>query len=304
MNCREGPISILELPIRFRIFLHAPALVFVTLLALSGCGDDAGDEVKSLRIGVLPDESAEELSARYGLLLDYFGRATGIAFELVIPTTYGELLTLFNTEKVDLAYLGGFTFLKARTESGAVPLVMRDVDTRFTSLFLVKGNSPAKSIKDLKGKSFSFGSRLSTSGHLMPRHYLIRENIDPERFFAKVTYSGAHDKTVFLVRDGTVDAGVTNAVTLRRMIKEGKFETKDIRILWETPPYADYVWVAQRRLPEPIREKILEAFLEISLDQEGHETILRQIGANIFLPARSEDFNELQVIGDSLGMLN
>ncbi len=288
---------------RFRQLFYLPALALIVLFGFSGCGDDPADDIKVIRVGVLPDESEEKLSARYMPLLRHLEKATGITFELVIPANYDGLLTLFNKEEVDLAYFGGFTFLKARSDSGAVPLVMRDVDTRFTSLFIVKSDFPAMSLKELRGRTFSFGSRLSTSGHLMPRHFLVREDIEPEEFFAKVTYSGAHDKTVALVREGAVDAGVANALIVRKMLTDHRSTKTEIRILWETPPYADYVWAVQHKIPTSVRQKIVAAFLEISSERGDHEAILKSVGANIFLPARGEDFKELQSISEGLDML-
>jgi len=122
-----------------------------------------------LRVGILPDVSEENLRKRYGPLLNHLSAKTGFDLNLVLPTDYGDLVRLFRENKVDLAYFGGLTFVQAQVFYNAEPLVMRDVDTRFTSWFLVRKSDPARNLADLKGKVFSFGSRLSTSGHLMPR---------------------------------------------------------------------------------------------------------------------------------------
>jgi phosphonate transport system substrate-binding protein len=179
-------------------------VMFTALIACTSNREGGEIALSSLRISILPDEGREKLIERYTPLFEYLARETGIPYELIIPETYGELLELFHAKKIDLAYFGGFTFVKANVIDNAVPLVMRDVDTRFTSYFLVKGDHPAENISDFKGKRFSFGSSLSTSGHLMPRYFLKEMDIIPEVFFSDTRYSGKHDLTAYWVRDGLV----------------------------------------------------------------------------------------------------
>lgn len=250
----------------------------------------------TLRIGVLPDESPERLRQRYEPLLDHISEQLQISCELVIPSSYDELLSLFTDQSVDLAYFGGFTYVKARQKTGAVPLVMRRIDTRFTSYFLVTGDSTVESLQDLRGKRISFGSRLSTSGHLMPRFFLGQQNIDPESYFNEIFYSGAHDKTAYRVRDGQVDVGAANAATVRSMLEDGRLDKGDIRILWETPPYADYVWAMRPVFETSARERLRDAFLLLTPEIDRHAAILAGVNAQGFVPADPDFFSDLEQI--------
>jgi len=257
-----------------------------------------------VRIGVLPDMSERNLHQRYNPLLKYLSEETGLDFKLVLPADYEELLYLFSVHEVDLALFGGLTFVRARTSYQAEPLVMRDVDTRFTSVFLVSYSSPANELADLKGSSFAFGSRLSTSGHLMPRHFMQDEKqILPEKFFGKVVYSGAHDKTAYMVRDGEVDIGAANTEIVIGMFRDGRLKEKDLRILWETPPYPDYVWAVSRNLNENIKTQLRDAFLGLDLNDTYHSHILAGLGARNFLPAGFRAFLPLQRIAANLELL-
>ncbi len=182
---------------------------------------------------------------------------------------------------------------------------MRDVDTRFTSWFLVKDGETAHDLTDFKGKIFTFGSRLSTSGHLMPRHFLQTEmQIIPEEFFSEVRYSGAHDKTVNLVLDGVVDLGVANSEIVRTMTRDGRVKENDLHVLWETPPFNDYVWAVQDDLNEGIKTQLRDAFLELDVDDSVQGKILKNMGTEGFLPAGDRDFLLLQQIADTLGLLD
>lgn len=271
---------------------------------LSACsGNEHDTSLGTVHIGVLPDQSEERLRKRYAPLLGFLSIETGAVVELVVPGSYEELVRLFGERRIDLALFGGATFVKANALHGALPLVMRDRDTRFTSVLIVAADG-AKAIEELQGKRLSFGSRLSTSGHLMPRYFLQSEyRITAEDYFGDVQYSGKHDRTAHWVRDGKVDAGVANSNIVRALFENGHLSPEDVRILWESPPYTDYVWAVHPRITRADREKIQQAFLKLSVDNAGHKNILSNVGAGSFYPASMTDFVELQEVMAKLGML-
>ena len=130
----------------------------------------------------------------------------------------------------------------------------------------------------------------------MPRFFLNKNGIEPESFFSRVEYSGKHDLTAYWVRDGKVDLGVANAKVIDSMFQDGRLAQDSIRILWETPPYADYVWALQSDMNDTIRSKIINAFLSLSPDKPEHTEILTKIDSRGFLPASIKDFNDLHEI--------
>jgi len=238
-------------------------IIILILTVLVSCTSNKNDDegtFSKLRIGILPDESREKLIEHYSPLFEYIAGETGVSYELIIPESYSKLLELFHENKIDLAYFGGFTFVQAHITDNAVPMVMRDVDTRFTSYFLVRGDDPASDIFEFKGKRFSFGSDLSTSGHLMPRYFLKEMGIVPEVYFSEVRYSGKHDLTAYAVRDGIVDLGVANHSVINGMFKDGRLSRQDVRILWETPAYPDYVWALRPEISKDYQIRLRDAF--------------------------------------------
>ena len=263
-----------------------------------------GNTPSIIHVGILPDESVEELHQRYDPLLKYLSVKIGIEFKLVIPSDYAELMRLFRDHKVELAYFGGLTFVRANLFHHAEPLVMRDVDTRFTSWFLVKNDNTAQNLESFKGKEFTFGSRLSTSGHLMPRHFMQSEKkIIPEKFFSKVLFSSTHDKTAYWVRDGVVDLGVANSEIIRSMLRDGRLQENDLRILWETPPYPDYVWAIHAHFNDNLKILLRDAFMGLVSQDPVQGKILAAMGAGSFLPAGVDDFLPLNKIAKPLGLL-
>ena len=279
-------------------------ITFTLLLQLSACSGPAqGPSGATLRIGILPDENTNALRERYRPLLEFLSQETGLSYELIIPGSYEELVNIFGQGQIDLAYFGGATFVEANHRHNAIPLVMRDVDTRFTSV-LVVADQGLGTLKALRGRSLSFGSRLSTSGHLMPRDFLQTEHgIEPEDYFRSIQYSGKHDRTAYWVRDGKVDAGIVNAEIIRKMLSDGRLRAGDIRIIWTTPPYTDYVWTAHPNIHPVNRDRIQQAFLQLGLDNPQHDTILSNLGASGFYPASVKDFADLRQTMAGLGVL-
>jgi len=257
-----------------------------------------------LRVGVLPDQSVEALRKRYAPLLEYLSATTGLDTKLVTPSDYNSLIRMFRDDEVELAYFGGLTFVQAHTFYDAEPLVMRNKDSRFTSWFLVKSGDTSSVLTDFKGKKFSFGSSQSTSGHLMPRYFMGQEKqIIAEDFFSEVRYSGSHDKTAYLVRDGEVDLGVANSEIIRSMIRDGRLKENDLRVLWESPPYSDYVWTVHDHLDEGIKTQLRDAFLGLNAYDVDHGKVLAAMSAENFLPAVSRDFLTLKQTAATLELL-
>ena len=289
--------------LRSLLILGATAIL---LFSLIGCSSENGhsDMPTVLKIGILPDESETVLLKRYTPLFKHLSEELGVPYELKISKSYDTLLEQFNNKEIDLAYFGGYTFLQAYHNSRAVPLVMRDIDIYFTSYFIAKANTAESNIKDFSGKTFSFGSRLSTSGHLMPRYYLKNMNIEPETYFSKTSYSGSHDTTAYWVKDGITDIGVTNSTILDKMLQDGRLKKHEIKIIWKTPPYPDYVWALQSDYSTTVQTKIREAFLTLTPSNKEHAAILTHVDAGGFLPASIDDFSKLNDIALQSGLLD
>ena len=277
------------------------ALFFGLAFFLNGCGPEEGGAVSGkLRVGVLPDEEEAELRDRYAPLLRYLSRVLDVDVELVVPRDYASMLSSFAAGELDLANFGGVTFVKANEAYGAEPLVLRDIDLKFTTFFLSRPDALRQTIEEFQGQRFAFGSELSTSGHFMPRYFMQAEGLVPERFFTSVEYSGSHDATVYWVRDGKVDLGAVNSEVVQAMLADGRLTAGEVRVVQETPPYADYVWAVQASLDPGFVSRLRNAFLDLSPSDDRNAEILSRLGAGGFLPARDSDFTRLREVVRSL----
>ena len=284
-----------------RLWLFVAALAGLTLLLIAIRPKWTSDflstsrevQITSLRVAVLPDTKPEELQQRHASLIRYLSDTLNMPVELVIPANYDEMLAYFAKGKIDLASFGGYTFVLARQCCNAMPLVMRDVDRNFTTVFLASASDSRNSLQDFKGARFTFGAPLSTSGHLMPRYYLEQQGIIPEQFFGEVQYSGGHDKTAFAVQDHVVDLGAANSVIINQMAQRGQIGPDTLKIIWETPTFVDYVWAVPATMPTSLVNQIRDAFLELSKIDPAQSVILEDQGTDGYLPAALSDFEVL-----------
>ncbi len=262
----------------------------------------ATDQV--LRVSAIPDESPTELQRKFAPLGGYLEKATGMKVNFVPVTDYAATVEGLAASKLDLVWYGGFTFVQARRRTGtAIPLVQREEDAKFHSKFIVPASSKAKTLADLKGSSFAFGSVSSTSGHLMPRYFLLNNGIDPEKAFAKVAYSGAHDVTAKWVQAGKVDAGVLNESVFQKLLEEKKIDPSKVRVLWTTPEYFDYNWTVRGDLDRKLAEKIKRAFLALDYSNPEHKIILDLQRTHKFIPTGPEDYKAIEEAARSAGLL-
>ncbi|MCP5267803.1 MAG: putative selenate ABC transporter substrate-binding protein [Zoogloeaceae bacterium] len=263
----------------------------------------AADEAV-LRVSAIPDEAPTELQRKFAPLGKYLEKETGMKVSFVPVSDYAAVVESLATKKLDLVWLGGFTFVQAkiRTNGTANPIIQREEDAKFTSKF-VTADPAIKSYADLKGKTFAFGSPSSTSGHLMPRHFLLQANINPDKDFKNVAFSGAHDATVAFVAAGKADAGVLNASVWDKLVEAKKVDTDKVRVFSTTPPYYDYNWTVRGDLDPALVKKLSDAFLKLDAKNPEHAEILQLQRASKFIPSKAANYDGIEQAAKAAGLL-
>ena len=252
------------------------------------------------RIGILPDQSKEHLAEIYQPLTEYITQETGIKGRLIIPATYSALLNSFYGGDVNIALFGGVTFVRAHLEDDARPIALRNVDLKFSSVVLAQAKSRASSLHELEGLKFGFGSKLSTSGYMMPIYFFREMGIEPEKFFGEIIHSETHEETALKVQNGEVFAGVINSGIVQSMFETGELDQNKVKMLWQSPTFADYVWAANSSVPDNQAAAFRKALLNLNIQNPEHEILLNKLGAQYYLPASREDFIDLIDIVKSL----
>ncbi len=259
----------------------------------------------TLKVSAIPDEAPTELQRKFAPLGKYLEAHIGMPVEFIPVTDYAATVEGLAAKKLDMVWYGGFTFVQARirTNGTAIPLVQRAEDEKFQSVFITQPNSGINSLADLKGKTFTFGSPSSTSGHLMPRWFLLQQGIDPDKDFKRVAFSGAHDATALQVAGGKVDAGAMNISVWHKMLEEKKLDPSQIKVFYTTPPYYDYNWTVCGDLDPALVQKLQDAFLGLDPTQPAHKAILDLQRASKFIPTTPENYQSIEQAARSAGLL-
>ena len=276
------------------------ALAAGIALSVSALAAQAADVLK---VSAIPDEAPTELLRKFKPLGAYLEKELGMPVQFVPVSDYAAVVEGIAADRVDLAWLGGFTFVQTRLKTGnAIPLVQREQDEKFTSKF-ISADASVKSLQDLKGKTFAFGSVSSTSGSLMPRYFMQKDGIVPEQFFSRVAFSGAHDATVAWVQAGKVDAGVLNASVWDKLVAAGKVDTAKVRVIATTPTYYDYNWTVRGSLDPELAGKIKAAFLALDPAKPEHKAILDLQAASRFIETKPENYQGIEEAARAAGLL-
>ncbi len=260
------------------------AVVSAILVVSAALG--RADVPEVLRVSVIPDENPTELLRIYTPFTQYLARELGMKVHFTPVVDYAATVEGLAAKKLDLVWYGGFTSVQAvrRTQGQATRLALREEDAEFKSVFIARPGSGIKTLPDLKGKTFAFGSVGSTSGHLMPRSFMLEAKVNPERDFKQVAYSGAHDATALWVESGKVDAGALD-------------------VFYTTPPYVDYVWTARGDLDRGIQDRITAAFLKLDYGNPEHRQLLDLLRTKKYIKANDADWKGIEEAAIAAGLL-
>ena len=288
------------------MFSLNPATRFKALmLSALFCAATAAQAQQVFRVTTIPEEAATEQMRKFTPLANYLEKQLGVKVEFTPVSDYPAAVEALVNKKVDLAWLGGFTYVQANLRSGGkiVPLAQREEDTKFQSVFIAKTDSGIKSLADMKGKQISFGSQSSTSGHAMPRGVLVEAGINPEKDFARIAYSGAHDATIASVVSGKVDAAALDITVWKKFVAENRVDTKAVDVFYTTKPFFNYNWSVHADMPKAMQEKVKAALLAISPSVPEQAEILKLNRATRYIETKPENYKELEAAARNLGLL-
>jgi phosphonate transport system substrate-binding protein len=296
---------------RFVQAVAASALLFVP-----GCGSEeepssnAGSDLPTLVFTAIPDQNSTELEQKFAPVASYLSAQLGVPVKYLPTTSYDASVNSFKNGDVQLAWFGGLTGVQARKAvAGAQAIAQGKIDPKFKSYFVANvdtGIAPSDEFPmDLKGKSFTFGSRRSTSGRLMPEHF-IRENTgsSPDEFFGQLSnFSGSHDKTAKLVEAGTYQSGALNYATYDKMVADGKLDPSKCVKIWTTPDYADYNWTAHPSLDSTYGSGFTTKLQQALVNMTEPELLAAVTRPEGLIPASNEDFASIHQLAIELGFM-
>lgn len=285
--------------------MRALKAVLLLFMLIASTGIALADVPALLRVSAIPDENPTELLRIYTPFAAYLSKELGMPVRFTPVVDYAATVEGLSAGKLDLVWYGGFTSVQAvrRTNGAAKRLVLRQEDAEFKSVFIARPGSGPRSLADLKGKSFAFGSVSSTSGHLMPRYFLLQAKVSPEKDMKQVAYSGAHDATALWVESGKVDAGALNFLVWEKLVQTKKVDLAKVNLFYTTPPYVDYVWTARGELDKGLQEKITSAFLKLDYANPEHKRLLDLHRTKKYIKANDADWKMIEEAAIAAGLL-
>lgn len=282
-------------------------LSLLMLFTLSACSENTPDEgqkgskTETIKIGAIPDQNAADLNRSMEDFAKDLGEKTGLNVEYVPSVDYSALVTAFERGEIQLAWFGGLTGVQARNlVPDAEAFAQRPIDEKFKSVFIAHTDVEIEGLEDLKGKSFTFGSESSTSGHLMPRYFMMEAGLDPDQDLdGRPNYSGSHDKTYKLVESGAFQTGALNISVWEAAVKEGKVDESKVKVFYTTPEYYDYNWTLNK-LDTETKEKLKEAIL--TMNSEDNE-IMELLQTDKFIETKNENYEAIEKVAKQLKII-
>jgi len=272
----------------------------MTLLATSALAD-------TFTFTAIPDEDESRLNERFGKVADYLAEQLGVEVKYIPVKSYPAAITAFRNDQVQLAWFGGLSGVQARELVPGSTAIAQGYEDQFFKTYIIANVSTGLEASDefpqgIKDKTFTFGSKGSTSGRLMPEFH-IRENMGaPEDVFARVGFSGDHSRTVTQVESGAYEVGAVNYSVYDNRVAEGKTDPEKVKVIWTTPTYPDYQWTIRgdvdARYGEGFTQKVTDALLNMN-----DKDLLASFPRKSFVPASNDDYAPIKATGEAIGLL-
>jgi phosphonate transport system substrate-binding protein len=278
------------------------------VLLLAAC--DSREPAQTFTFTAIPDQDESRLEQRFGKVAEHLEEALGVPVKYVPVKSYPAAVTAFRNDEVQMAWFGGLSGVQARRlVPGSRAIAQGQEDTAFKSYFIANsstGLEPGDSLPDAFAEqpSFTFGSKGSTSGRLMPEYYFReRFGAPPQELIDKVGFSGDHSRTLSLVESGAYATGALNYQVWDQALADGDIDTDKVQVIWETPAYPDYHWTVRGDLDQRFGDGFSQRVTEVLLAIDDPE-LLEAFPRSAFVPADNDDYQAIEDTAESIGLLD
>ena len=286
------------------VFSKLAVLLFTCLCLVSTAAAE-----RTLSFTAIPDQDTARLEERFAGIASYLEKELKVPVKYVPVKSYSASVTAFKNNSVQLAWFGGLSGVQARLAvPGSQAIAQGEEDPEFKSYIIAHkstGLKPSEVFpKEIRGKTMTFGSKSSTSGRLMPEHF-IRQNFDdesPDKIFKRVGYSGDHSKTIALVQSGAFEVGAVNYKVWDKELKAGLIDTDKVQIIWSTPGYPDYNWSVRGDIDKKFGDGFMKKLQNTIVDLKDKE-LLESFPRRSFIVAENQDFEPIVGIAEELGIV-
>ncbi|OUS25173.1 putative selenate ABC transporter substrate-binding protein [Gammaproteobacteria bacterium 45_16_T64] len=289
------------------MMLLSRALILFTVLFLPSMG--FADQ-RELVFTAIPDQDESQLQQRFSKVAAYLEQELGVKVRYLPVKSYGAAVTAFSHDQVQLAWFGGLSGVRARMRVKGSEAIAQGYEDQFFKTYFIANveqtqlKGSVKNLDALEGFTFTFGSKGSTSGRLMPEFYLREQfGVVPNKVFTRVGYSGDHSRTIALVESGAFNTGAVNFKVWDQAVAAGKVDTSKVAVVWQTPGYPDYQWSirgdVEQRFGVGFKEKVREALLTMR-----SPALLAAFPRQSFVAASNEDYAPIVDVAKRVGLID
>ncbi len=263
--------------------------------------NDAPSKTNHLRVSLGGIITTKKGLLYYQQLLSYLEKKINRPIKLINSDNYAEINKNLAANEIDLAFICGGPYVDAHDKYGIELLVAPQMygKTTYQSYIIVSSDSPIKTLKDLRGKTFAFTDPLSNTGKLIPNYMLLKIGETPESFFGNYIYTYAHDKSIKIVALNLIDAAAVNSLIWKYVQQIEPEITAKTKIITESAAYGIPPIVVSSYLDPELKEKLKSILLNIHKDIAG-EKILRPMRIDKFVTVEDSAYNSIRAIKSSI----
>ena len=263
---------------------------------------------ETFRFTAIPDENTARLVERFSKVAAYLSSQLGIEVEYVPVKSYSASVAAFKNNEVQLAWFGGLSGVQARRAvKGSTAIAQGKEDLAFVTYFIANTSTGISASEKfpaaIKGRTFTFGSKGSTSGRLMPE-FFIREHFEqsPQDVFNRVGFSGDHSKTLALVQSGAYEVGALNFKVWENEVAAGTVDPAKVKVIWKTPSYPDYNWSIRGDVDETYGKGFAAKVKKALLDLDDQD-LLKSFPRSSFIEATNEMYQPILDTAINVGII-
>lgn len=283
-------------------------LTLLSLLVGTTVQGAAANTGKVLTFTAIPDQDQSQLRVRFQKVADYLAAQLNVSVKYIPVKSYAAAITAFRNNQVQLAWFGGLSGVRARQLVPGSHAIAQGIEDQQFSSYFIAHHSTGLTLSEtfpqgITGKTFTFGSKGSTSGRLMPEYYIRKHLQDtPQKLFKAVGFSGDHSLTINQVQAGAYQVGAVNYQVWQSMLSAGKIDTDKVQVVWKTPNYVDYQWSIRAAVDEEFgagfSAKVQAALLSITAPE-----LLQQFPRSGFIAASNEDYQAIKSTAVQLDLI-
>ncbi len=256
----------------------------------------------------IPDEDESQLRTRFDKVAVYLSEQLGVEVKYVPVKSYSAAVTAFRNNQVQLAWFGGLSGVQARRLVPGSEAIAQGFEDQFFKSYIIAHHSTKLAATDsfplLNDYTFTFGSKDSTSGRLMPQ-YFIESNVGQsvDKIFKRIGFSGDHSRTISQVEAGVYQVGAVNYKVWDTAVEKGEVDTSKVSVIWQSPTYPDYQWTVHSGVDTVYGAGFKDKLTKTLIDMKDKD-LLDSFPRESFVPASNSDYEPIERVAKAIGMLD